>query len=74
MLKLDDEGSSQTRKKPNPQWCRDGLTKSQKSRVQCLRQLEQQEEAERQQLDWKKVRSKVWRPKPKADDRKDDKT
>jgi hypothetical protein len=38
-LELDDEGSSQTRKKPNPQWCPDGLTKSQKRRVQRLRQL-----------------------------------
>jgi hypothetical protein len=40
-LQLDDEGSSQTRKKPNPQWCPDGLSKSQKRRVQRLRQLEQ---------------------------------
>jgi hypothetical protein len=69
-LQLDDEGSSQTHKKPNPQWCPDGLTKSQKRRVQHLRQLEQQEEAERQQLDKKKVCSKVWRPKPKVDDGK----
>jgi hypothetical protein len=38
-LQLDDEGSSQTRKKPNPQWCPHGLTKSQKRRVQCLCQL-----------------------------------
>jgi hypothetical protein len=29
-LQLDDEGASQTRKKPNPQWCPDGLTKSQR--------------------------------------------
>jgi hypothetical protein len=49
------------------------LTKSQKRRVQLLCQLEQQEEAERHVLDKKKVRSKVWRPKPKADDGKDDK-
>jgi hypothetical protein len=40
MLQLDDEGSRQTRKKSNPQWCPDGLTKSQKRRVQCLRQVE----------------------------------
>jgi hypothetical protein len=32
-LQLDDEGSSQTHKKPNPQWCPDGSTKSQKRRV-----------------------------------------
>jgi hypothetical protein len=36
-LQLDDEGSSQSYKKPNPQWCPDGLTKSQKRRVQSLR-------------------------------------
>jgi hypothetical protein len=72
-LQLDDEGSSQTHKKPNPQWCPDGLTKSQKRRVQRLRQLEQHEEAERLVLDKKKVRSKVWRPKPKADGKGDDK-
>jgi hypothetical protein len=71
-LQLDDEGSRQTRKKPNPQWCPDGLTKSRKRRVQHLRQLEQHEEAERLMLDKKKVRSKVWRPKPKADGKKDD--
>jgi hypothetical protein len=72
-LQRDDEGSSQTRKKPNPQWCLDGLTRSQKTRVQHLRQLEQHEEAERLVLDKKKVRSKVWRPKPKVDDEEDNK-
>jgi hypothetical protein len=39
-LQLDDEGSSQTRRKPNPQWCPDGLTKSRKRGVQRQRQLE----------------------------------
>jgi hypothetical protein len=73
ILQLDDEGSSQTRKKLNPQWCPDGLTKSQKRRVQRLRQLEQHEEAERVVLYKKKVWSKVWRPKPKADGKKDGK-
>jgi hypothetical protein len=72
-LQLDDEGSSQTRKKLNPQWCPDGLTKSQKRRVQHLRQLEQNEEVERHVLIKKKVRSKVWHPKHKADDGEDDK-
>jgi hypothetical protein len=70
-LQLDDEGSSQTHKKPNPQWCPDGFTKSQK--IQRLRQLEQHEEAERLVLDKKKVRSKLWHPKPKADGGLDDK-
>jgi hypothetical protein len=54
-LKLEDEGSSQKLKKPNPQWCPDGLTKSQKRRVQHLRLLEQQEEVKRHMLDKKKV-------------------
>jgi hypothetical protein len=73
-IQLDDEGSSQSYKKPNPQWCPDGLTKYQERRVQRLSQLEQQqEEAERHVLDKKKVRSKVWHPKPKADDGKDNK-
>jgi hypothetical protein len=70
---LDDEESSRSYKKPNPQWCPDGLTKSQKRRVQRLRQLEQQEEAERHVLDKKKIQSKVWCSNPKADDGKDDK-
>jgi hypothetical protein len=72
-LQLDDEGSSQTRKKTNPQWCPDGFTISQKRRIQCLCQLEQHEEAERLVLDKNKVRSKVWLPKPKADGKEDDK-
>jgi hypothetical protein len=49
------------------------LTKSQKRRVQRLHQLEQQEEEEKRVLDKKKVQSKVWRPKPRDDDGKDDK-
>jgi hypothetical protein len=72
-LQLDDEGSSQTHKKPNPQWCPDGLSKSQKRRFQCLHQLEEHGEAERLVLNNKKVRSQIWRPKPKADEEKDDK-
>jgi hypothetical protein len=49
------------------------LTKSQKRRVKRLHQLEYHEETERHVLDKKKVRSKVWRPKPKADEEKDNK-
>jgi hypothetical protein len=45
-VQLDDEGSNRSYKKLNPQWCPDGLTKSQKRRVRRLRQLEQQEEEE----------------------------
>jgi hypothetical protein len=43
------------------------LTKSQKRRVQRLRQLEQQEEEEGHMLAKKKIRSQVWPPKPIAD-------
>jgi hypothetical protein len=50
------------------------LNKSQKRRVQHLHQLELHEEAERHVLDKKKVHSKVWRPKPKAGDKEDDRT
>jgi hypothetical protein len=52
-LQLDNEKSSQSCKKPNPQWYHDGLTESQKRRVQRLRQLEQQEEVERHVLEKK---------------------
>jgi hypothetical protein len=69
-LQLDDEESSQSYKKLNPQQCPNDLTKSQKRRVQHLRQLEQQEEVERHVLDKEKIRSKVWRPRLRADMRK----
>ena len=41
-------------------------------RIQHLRQLEQQEELETHALNKKKLRSQVWRPKPKGEDKKDD--
>jgi hypothetical protein len=72
-LQLDNEGSSQMHKKSNPQWCSYGLTKSQKRKVQRLRQLEQHEEAEKHVLDKKKVQSKVWPPNPKADNKESNK-
>ena len=49
-----------------PRWCPEGLTRSQKSRVQRLRQteaLEEEKEAPR-----KGVKSVVWRVKSKTDD------
>ena len=49
------------------QWCPGGLTRSQKRRVQRLRQLEIIEE-EREQTPRKKgFKSQVWRAKPRPD-------
>src|SRR5687767_703096 len=45
----------------NPRWCPHGLTKSQKRRIQRLRQWEQQEEESA--TDKKEGRPRVWRPK-----------
>src|SRR5688572_11209130 len=47
----------------NPRWCPDGLTKSQKRRIQRLRQWEQQEEEQQSTTDKKEGRPRVWRPK-----------
>ena len=51
-----------------PQWCPAGLTRSQKRRVQRLRQTEALEE-ERKEAPRRGVRSEVWRVKPKTDDK-----
>ena len=50
-----------------PRWCPGGLTRSQKRRVQRLRQIEALEEEERREAPRRGVRSEVWRVKPKAD-------
>ena len=50
-----------------PRWCPAGLTRSQKRRVQRLRQTEALEE-ERKEVPRRRVRSEVWRIKPKVDD------
>ena len=50
-----------------PRWCPTGLTRSQKRRVQRLRQTEALEE-ERKESPRRRVRSEVWRVKPKAND------
>jgi len=49
------------------QWCPGGLTRSQKRRVQRLRQLEIIEEEREQTLNKKGVKSQVWRVKAKTD-------
>ena len=50
------------------QWCPRGLTRSQKRRVQRLRQLKIIEVEREQTLNKKGVKSQVWRVKAKADD------
>ena len=50
-----------------PRWCPENLTRSQKRRVQRLRQTEALEEEERREAPRRAVRSKVWHVKPKAD-------
>ena len=49
------------------QWCPGGLTRSQKRRVQRLRQLEIIEEEQEQTLNRKGVKSQVWCAKHRAD-------
>ena len=44
------------------------MTRSQKRRVQRLRQIETVEEEERKEVPRRRVRSEVWRVKPKADE------
>ena len=51
-----------------PRWCPGGLTRSQKRRVQRLRQTEALEEEERRGAPRKGIKSEVWRVKPRADD------
>ena len=50
-----------------PRWCPVGLTRSQKRWIQRLLQTEALEE-ERKEAPRRRVRSEVWRVKPKADD------
>ena len=49
-----------------PRWCPEGLTKSQKRRVQRLRRAEQLQDLEERQTS-KTTGQKVWRPKKKTD-------
>ena len=49
------------------QWFPGGLTRSQKRRVQRLRQMEIIEEEQEQILRKKGIMSQVWRAKPRAD-------
>ena len=51
-----------------PRWCPEGLTRSQKRRVQRLHQTEALEEEGRREVPRRGVKSEVWRVKPKADE------
>jgi len=64
----DPEKEPYTHRTNQPQWCPGGLTRSQKRRVQRLRQLEIIKEEQEQTLNKKGIKSQVWRVKPKADD------
>ena len=54
-----------------PQWCPEGLTRSQKRCVYRLRQLEIIEEEQELTLNKKGVKSQVWRAKSRVDDDQD---
>ena len=54
-----------------PRWCPAGLTRSQKRRIQRLRQIEALEEERKEAPKKKGVRSEVWRVKPRVDDKQD---
>ena len=51
-----------------PRWWPRGLTRSQKRRVQRLHQTEALEDEERREAPRRRIRSEVWRVKPKADE------
>ncbi|RLN23454.1 retrotransposon protein, putative, unclassified [Panicum miliaceum] len=59
----DWEHARSSAKPVNPRWCPDGLSRSQKRRIQRLRQWEHQEEEQRQVPERRNVKSRVWRPK-----------
>lgn len=63
-----DSGIQKEPQEEMPRWCPGGFTKSQKRRVQRLRNQEQREEEQKRALEKKKVKSQVWRVKPRADD------
>ena len=66
-MRRDPEHEPDSDHTSQPQWCPGGLTRSQKRRVQRLRQLEIIDEKQGQTLNKKGVKTQVWRAKPKAD-------
>ena len=68
LMRRDPESEPNSDRTNQPQWCPGGLSRSQKRRVQRLRQLEIIEEEQRQTLGKKGVKAHVWCVKAKADD------
>jgi len=66
-MRRDSEREPDSNHTGQPQLCPGGLTRSQKRRVQRLRQLEIIEEEREQTLSKKGVKPQVWRAKPRAD-------
>ena len=54
--------------KPQPQWCPSGLTKSQRRRIQRLKNDGLEQERQREALEKKRGRSEVWRVKRQGHD------
>ena len=71
-MRRDPEREPDTDRTSQPQWCPEGLTRSQKRRVQRLRQLEIIEEKQEQTLSKKGVKTQVWCVKAKADNEQND--
>ena len=67
-MRRDPECEPDSDRTNQPQWCPGGLSRSQKRRVQRLRQLEIIDGEQEQTLSKKGVKAQVWRVKAKADD------
>ena len=70
-MRRDPEREPDTERTSQPQWCPEGLSGSQKRRVQRLRQLEVIEKEQEQTLSKKGVKTQVWRVKPRAGEDQD---
>ena len=68
--RMDPERESVHDNIDRPRWCPRGLTRSQKRRVQRLRQTKALEE-ERKEIPRRGVKSEVWCVKTRADDKQD---
>jgi hypothetical protein len=67
-MRRDPEREPDSDRTNHSQWCPGGLSRSQKRRVQRLRQLEIIDGEQEQTLSKKGVKEQVWRVKAKADD------
>ena len=71
LMRRDPESEPNSDRTNQPQWCPGDLSRSQKRRVQRLRQLEIIEEEQEQTLSKKGVKTQVWRAKSRADGAQD---